>query len=928
MKRRLIVILYFLFLTISSFAQFEINPDNRDEYIEAAKQLFNENKWEEGKKTVDVGLEKYPKDSDLKELNGRYYLEKRDYEKARYELKKAIEYNHKNLSAKQTLVTVEMATERYSSAIAYINEILEAIPYDKTLWLKKAEAFRAQGNIVESNRLLKRIHHIYPEDKVLKSNLLDYLYEEYSGIKETASVDEVAELAIFIINEDPQNEDVYLGLINKYLQAGDFENALTYAEKAVYDMPKNITVIKKRNSILAHLNRYQEILSSLKELMAQNGTTVPLQQEYNYYMEEAARHSEKSDHYYNYQMLFQKNPKDKAYFNKVYTTALSRKLFDDASEAIKLARRAEGDTKDLLLKELYLYEQMGNQSKIKQLTYRINEQYPEDEDIKYQKCVLYYKEAKDLMADRMFQKAMPFLIYIEENGDEELVNFSLNSQYSCLVELKDLDKAIVVIDKLIASEPQEEEWRFKKSSLLGNRKDYLEALQEYEYGLQLIETKGDYKLLRLAGYDEQATMYIKALMDAYRFEEAIELIDHCLDVYPESEAALRYGYNISYQMKDVEKMKKYLSLGIEQYPEDIFYLLKMAEAHISTEDYELASAILLPLLEKHPYHTGAIASYSLLQFYKAKQLIKQNDVEEGMKLLDDALLYDADNSDVKYMKGVAFEKLHMTDSAAYYQSFYDPSLRELKDYERHMKYLNFVKKKHEVTFFSDLYRPSDLDIITAVSGVEYLQMGRKDTYAGRFFYSGRDNGKGVMVQAEWSHVFNKKFYSMLNASVGDKAFPRFTANVAAYYTFLPSWEAELTLGFRNLSDTLSNQMFNQQVGVSKEFSFARFTAKFNSVILDKSWHYNISGQGRFYIRDHRNYVTAMGGLGSAPDIEVIDAELYRSFDVTNVMVGLGGHFILSEMCSIDATALWYNYKFENTLYKNMYSLQLKLNIRF
>lgn len=167
---------------------------------------------------------------------------------------------------------------------------------------------------------------------------------------------------------------------------------------------------------------------------------------------------------------------------------------------------------------------------------------------------------------------------------------------------------------------------------------------------------------------------------------------------------------------------------------------------------------------------------------------------------------------------------------------------------------------------------------------------------------------------------------MVNASLGSKVFPKFATNIAAYYTFIPTWEAELTLGFRSLADKM--RMYNQQVGVSKEFDFARFTAKFNSVLLDKNWHYNVSGQARFYVRDHRNYVTAMGGLGSAPDIEVIDIQLYNAFDVTNVMVGLGGHFILSKMCSVDATALWYNYKFEDQLYKNMYSLQLKLNIRF
>lgn len=926
MKKKLILTLILsMFFGLHSFAQFEINPDDRDEYIEMARQLFRENKWEEGKETTDRGLKKYPKDSDLRELNGRYFLYHEEYDKARYELKKALEYNHKNVSAKQALVNVEMATARYSSAIAYVNELLEVAPYDKGLWLKKAEAFRLQGNIVESNRLLKRIYHIYPEDKVLRSNLIDYLYGEFREKKDSAPLDEVTDLALYIVNEDPQNEDVYIGLINKHLQAGDYEKALIYAEKAVYDMPQNMTILRKRNSILAHLNRYQEILTSLKELMAQSNNP-RLRQEYDYFMEEAARHSEQSDYYYNYQMLFQKNPKNMDYFNKVYTAALSRSLFDDATEAIKLAKKENGETKDLLLKELYLNERMGNPSKVKQLTYRINELYPGDEDVTYQICSLYYKEAKDLMADHLYQKALPYLEFIKENGDEEQQRLTLTSQYNCLLELGYLEEAEAVIDTLMSLEPEEADWHFKRSHLHGLKKDYDRALQEYEAGLELTQTKNEFTEWRLIGYDEQAALYTKTLIEAYRLNEALALIDRWLETHPRSESAVRYGYNVSYQLKDVEKMKRYLLHGSEHHPQDLFYRLKLADLYISETDYELASEILLPILEEYPYHKEAIATYSQLSFDKAKQLIKSSEADEGLELLNRALIYDADNVELKYMKGVAFEKLHKLDSAAYYQSFYQPTLVELKDYERHMKYLEFVRKKNEVAFFCHLYRFADVDIITSVAGAEYSRMEEKNTYTGRLFYSGRDNGKGVMGQGEWSHKFSQTFYGTLNASVGSKVFPKFMANLSAYYAFVPTWEAELTIGFRNLVD--SKKMYNQQIGASKEFDFARFTAKFNSVILDKDWYYNVFAQSRFYIRDHRNYVTGMASVGSAPDIEVIDKHLYDAFNVTNTMVGVGGHFIISRACSIDAMGLWYHYKAEKDLYKNIYSLQLKLNIRF
>ena len=69
------------------------------------------------------------------------------------------------------------------------------------------------------------------------------------------------------------------------------------------------------------------------------------------------------------------------------------------------------------------------------------------------------------MADHLFQKALPYLDFIEEHGDEEQQKLALTSQYNCLLEVKYLDEATRVIDQLINLEPEEADWRFKRSHL-------------------------------------------------------------------------------------------------------------------------------------------------------------------------------------------------------------------------------------------------------------------------------------------------------------------------------------------------------------------------------------------------------------------------------------------------------------------------------
>ena len=131
-----------------------------DYYASHARSLFERGKWAEGKQYVDEGLKYYPETNDLNELNGCYYFHQKDYDNARYFLIVAVRDNPQNVRAKQMLVNVEEQTGNYSSAICYVNELLEINPYWQGLWRKKIGLFRLQGNDVEADRLLKRLHQI------------------------------------------------------------------------------------------------------------------------------------------------------------------------------------------------------------------------------------------------------------------------------------------------------------------------------------------------------------------------------------------------------------------------------------------------------------------------------------------------------------------------------------------------------------------------------------------------------------------------------------------------------------------------------------------------------------------------------------------------------------------------------------------------
>ena len=210
-----------------------------ESYFQKANKLFKQERWEEAKQVVDVGLKETPFDADLLMLNGKYYHYKKNNDKARYNLIKSLQYDPNNVDAKQILTNVEIEDKHYSAAICYINELLEVNPYWKGLWMKKIEVYKLQGNTEEANRLLKRINQIYPKDEKIQEDYRYNLKTEIGALKKAGKLDEALKLTNELMIVDKTNPDLYVDVINTHIAAGDYDKALVYANRALTFMPNN-----------------------------------------------------------------------------------------------------------------------------------------------------------------------------------------------------------------------------------------------------------------------------------------------------------------------------------------------------------------------------------------------------------------------------------------------------------------------------------------------------------------------------------------------------------------------------------------------------------------------------------------------------------------------------------------------------------------
>jgi len=558
LMRKISFALFMLLISQSLFSQTEINLDGRESYIDKATNQFSLEKWEEGKRTIDKGLKIYKLDSDLRMLAGKYYHHKGQNDKARYELIKALQINPDNVDAKQILVNVELETKRYSSAICYVNELLEVNPYWRGLWRKKIQLYRLQGNEIEANRLQLRINQVYPEDTILKRDYLYAIELDAAAKRKSGDIDGAIELSKKLLKENPKEVDKYILIANDYLKAGNLNAALTYINRGLNSFPNNSELINKKAGILAEQKKYDELLPFLEK----KGYT----QQYGYYLLEAARYSKNQETHILYGKVFIENPGNEEAFENIYNYTITAQQYNEALRLINLQRSVNGESKNLYIKELNTYSLMGNETKSAALTRRLFERYPNDYDVQNAYVNVILDDAKSKMVEKRYAEAIDDWYKIIQYGDEDLVYVARNSIFNAHLELGEYLDALNALNELIAIDNTNNDLYLKRADLYHKQKDFNMALTSYEKVLE--QSNSNQKLRYISGYSNMATLIIKELVGVFRYNEALSYTERWLEQDPKNLLALRYAINLSYQTNNIEKAFVYADKGNELYPEN------------------------------------------------------------------------------------------------------------------------------------------------------------------------------------------------------------------------------------------------------------------------------------------------------------------------------------------------------------------------
>ena len=199
----------------------------------------------------------------------------------------------------------------------------------------------------------------------------------------------------------------------------------------------------------------------------------------------------------------------------------------------------------------------------------------------------------------------------------------------------------------------------------------------------------------------------------------------------------------------------------------------------------------------------------------------------------------------------------------------------------------------------------------------------------------------------------------------NKYFPKVMADAKVSYEFKNDWTLDVHANYRRISTYSKNYRWSDDesqawlfdgwnrydrslitvgAGVSKTYDQLYVNGKVDGFLLSSKVYFNASAQLKYFLlEDGRTSVTVTGGLGTAPEANMIDYAMPATFDKLNTMVGLGGMYMFNKHLSLGVMGTWHtfysqlnqrygvpgnSYEQIETKYRNLYNVHLQLHVYF
>ncbi len=947
-------VLYLLFAFICLSSTTTYAQKSSDDFFQLAKKEGNVHQnFSKALEYCKEAAKLAPLDMDIQEYLGKCYLELGQLEQARIVLLKVLDKSPKRVDARHYLLNIETQTKRYSSAICYANELLEITPYSKTLWQRKIGLYNMMDNKVEASRATKRLYQIFPEDQEVRALYQTILKEEALASAKSQDLSHTAkqyEKSLEFTNDDPE---VYVNLVNTYIKLGDYTRASETADKGLYYFPYNRELITRKVGILQERNDYHKAIAFVEEQNRKMPS--PYYAELlKYLRSEMAMYYRNTDPYTLYGQIYETDKSNQDAYDYLLNTSLSRGYYPAADELIGQGLKSNPNSKDLLSKQLYLYELQQNKSKEESTLNKLYALYPNDSDVVEKYNAWSFNKAKEDYKDHNYKDAEP--VFLRLSQFQEYQKFSKQYLFAIYLDQGEYDQAASIIDDLIQKHPQDHQQILRKADLLLALGDYQQAYdliyahsRQYPEDMQLQYAKSDVSV-----------KYIKYLNEEENFEQSAIIATDLMLIEPNNPQAYRYAIGAFASLGNYAEAKETAEMALARFPENRDFKLSLADIHSKQGQHQESVQILNDLNTEYPYNStikGAlmeelylfakqheeqrnmvrakIAYREMLELKPkdtlsaiklTKILIREKTYLDALSVVNSSLKLNPNHNELTYLKGQIYEKQENYAEAVKLLSQYQPACGEIEAHKDHIGFLEAQLLKNQVNV-SYLRSSSDYaSINTSIATFEYLRLEKRNTYIARANYAAKEEGVGLQAEADWYHTFEGKSYFIANAGISNKYFPELKAGVSYFMPFKEVYFGEIGARYSKLRD--GRDLLTGILGIEREFDGVWLNLKGMLLSDGEDLYHNIMIQSRFYLDNDKDYITVMASAGTAPEDQKLDFQTNTMLSYVNTMVG-GGYFRhVTYRTTFGVLGNWYNYKVDQNTFVNQYNLFLTIRTKF
>ncbi|WP_162946615.1 tetratricopeptide repeat protein [Chitinophaga barathri] len=956
MKRTVSCILTALLLCLAAGVQAQIfntkkNKDADELYAEAV-QATRAGQYQKAIALSQQALKIRPDFTDQELLLGRLYMLTNNYPAARMYVHKVIKKSPNYRDAYLYAVNIEMLTRQYAQAEKYVNDALKQFPGDKEFMLKKlgildvTERFQS-GNVYAEDLLEK----FTGDTSVRKAYVGHYLmaghFYRQRGIPSLAEQHYEKALAM-----QPGNQEASSSIMNMHLKSGSYERALEQVNSELAGNPGSYDLLMRKLGLLQDMHNYPEALNVLQQVLKNHpGDAKARGLDLSLRMEAASWYTN-TDPYMLYTGILEKNPGNREALDKVIGISLARGAYREALAWINTGLKSSPGDQRLQSLKLDVLESDRKFGEAAILAEKLLRSAPSAE--KRQRYIaLRVASGRDYLAQQQYDLALAeFESALRESPSDTA---ALDMTANTYITQKDYPRALDVLNSALAAHPSNARFLMKKASVLAETGQYDEAA-DIARSLQT-RFPGNHRYTDLI-----TDMHLTAgrqFMQAEEYTLAKGQFSLVLDNDPDNMEALNYLVNLESARQQYDSAIYYADIALRLQPDNKEMLLKKASVYTDMKRYADANTINYQLMQRYPYTVKYRTAYVEGLVAEALAHWRNNRPDSAFPIFQQALAIDKKDSlallnsmNILYArKSYDSALVYANEALRYYpesENFLQRralNLEGLQDYEAAARaadtlarrfpsadnkdYADLMASKGLKNQFGLFYLNSNYDYASSnynIATVEYRRFFKKGSWAARANYAGREEGTGLMGEAELYYTHSKSLYSYALAAYGNKiVFPQLRLAYSIFKTF--NHEIEGELGARYLMTDSTNSVTGV-TSIAKPFGdfWVNLRAYFISEEGDFNTSFNLTT--RYYMNRRQDYLALIAGLGTSPDDR---SRLVQFPELTGLLtrsIAAGYQKTIRYRTTLGLFGTWINQKIGDNQFQNQYDIYITVQRKF